>query len=53
MAQKESYEAPALSEVGEMAELTQEYGIGLAELFASIVSGGPISGGKIKGSVFS
>jgi hypothetical protein len=36
-----------------MAELTKEYGWGVAELFASIVSGGPISVGKINGSVFS
>jgi hypothetical protein len=53
MAKKESYESPELCEVGEVAEVTKEVGIGLQELFASIVSGGPISIGHTKGSVFS
>ncbi|MGC4063577.1 MAG: lasso RiPP family leader peptide-containing protein [Polyangiaceae bacterium] len=53
MSEKELYEAPELTEIGDMTELTQEYGFGLAELFASIISGGPITVGKCNGSCFS
>lgn len=53
MKTKERYEAPQLVEIGDIAQLTKEYGWGLQELFASIVSGGPISIGKCSGSCFS
>lgn len=53
MNQKKRYEAPRLRKVGAMTELTKEYGWGFAELFASIISGGPISIGRCEGNCFS
>ncbi len=42
MLEKELYETPKLSEIGDMSELTKQCGWGLQELFASIINGGPI-----------
>lgn len=50
---KEKYESPEMTEIGNVQDLTKEYGFGIAELFASIVSGGPVTIGKCSGSCFS
>lgn len=50
---RKNYETPEVTELGTVAELTQETGWGLEELLASIVSGGPISVGRCDGTCFS
>lgn len=49
---KKAYAAPALREVGTVSDMTKEYGFGLAELFASIVTGNPATIGKCDGGFF-
>ena len=40
MSEKELYETPRLSEIGDIAELTKQCGWGIQELFASMVGSG-------------
>ncbi len=52
MSEKETYEAPEMSEIGDVTELTREFGKNCSEMFAS----GPNSGitfGQCSGTAFS
>jgi len=43
MSEKELYETPRFSEIGDMTGLTRQCGWGLDELFASIIGSGSIN----------
>lgn len=52
MSEKETYEAPEMSEIGDVAELTREYGTKCSEGFAGAANGG-ITFGQCPGTAFS
>jgi hypothetical protein len=52
MSQKDQYEAPELQEIGEMAEVTQQFGFGIAEAVVAAIQN-HFENGNIKGPKFS